>query len=245
MKKIKMILVILILLIIYIYVCNICLLPNNFILMQGEEFRINTLFGISLKHSDTLQTISNINNQKVNQTGKLDLSLNLFDLFKVKNINVNVIPKTTVVPIGLAIGMKLYTDGVLVVGMSEIEGKKPYENSGIRQGDRIIEINENQIDSTEDLMDAVNECNGEKISVKYIREERTINTSIQPVKNSDNEYKIGLWVRDAAAGVGTLTFYEPTSGMFATLRTWNNRCRHIRINKNCKWRASYNKYIIN
>ena len=50
-----------------------------------------------------------------------------------------------------------------------------------------------------------------------MHEEETIITSIKPVKNSDNEYKLGLWVRDAAAGVGTLTFYEPSSHMFATL----------------------------
>ena len=55
------------------------------------------------------------------------------------------ISKTSVVPIGKAIGMKLYTDGVLVVGMSEIEGKRPYENTGIQEGDRIIQINENDI----------------------------------------------------------------------------------------------------
>jgi ABC-type transport system involved in cytochrome bd biosynthesis fused ATPase/permease subunit len=96
--------------------------------------------------------------------------------------------------------------------MSEIEGKKPYENSGIKEGDRIIQINQNQIDNTDDLMKAVNKSDGNNISIKYVRDEKTITTSIKPLKNSSNEYKIGLWVRDAAAGVGTLTFYEPSSG---------------------------------
>ena len=118
---------------------------------------------------------------------------------------------------GNAIGMRMYTAGVLVVGMSEIEGKKPYEDSGIKEGDRIIQIEQEQIDNTNDLIDAVNQCKGDKISIKYIRDEKTITTSIKPVKNSNNEYKLGLWVRDAAAGVGTLTFYEPSSKMFATL----------------------------
>ena len=164
-----------------------------------------------------MQTASSLNKTKVNEVGKIDLNLSLFQLFTVKNIQVNVIPKTTVVPVGAAIGMKLYTDGVLVVGMSEIEGKKPYENSGIQEGDRIIQINQNDIDNTEDLMQVVNECNGQEITVKYVREEETITTSMTPVKNGDNQYKLGLWVRDAAAGVGTMTFYEPSTKMFATL----------------------------
>lgn len=220
MKLFKKIIIITFLLLIYIYVCNICLLPSSYIIMQGENLNLYTLLGLSIKENldyQTLQTSSTIEQAQINKIGKVNFSLNLFNLIPLKNIDVNVIPKTTVVPMGNAIGMKLYTAGVLVVGMSEIEGKKPYENSGIKEGDRIVQINQNQIDNTDDLMEAVNQSNGNKISVQYVRDEKTITTSIKPVKNSSNEYKIGLWVRDAAAGVGTLTFYEPASGMFATL----------------------------
>ena len=220
MKLFKKIIIITFLLLIYIYVCNVCLLPSSYIIMQGENLNLYTLLGLSIKENldyQTLQTSSTIEQTQINKIGKVNFSLNLFNLIPLKNIDVNVIPKTTVVPMGNAIGMKLYTAGVLVVGMSEIEGKKPYENSGIKEGDRIVQINQNQIDNTDDLMEAVNQSNGNKISVQYVRDEKTITTSIKPVKNSSNEYKIGLWVRDAAAGVGTLTFYEPASGMFATL----------------------------
>ena len=220
MKLFKKIIIITFLLIIYAYVCNISLLPSNYIIMQGENLRLYTLLGIRLIEESsyqTLQTSSTLEQEKINKIGKVSFRLNLFNLIPLKNIDVNVIPKTTVVPMGNAIGLKLYTAGVLVVGMSEIEGKKPYENSGIKEGDRIIQINQNQIDNTDDLMKAVNKSDGNNISIKYVRDEKTITTSIKPLKNSSNEYKIGLWVRDAAAGVGTLTFYEPSSGMFATL----------------------------
>ena len=222
MKTIKKIIIIALLLIIYAYVCYVAFLPSNYIIMQGENLKINTLLGTSLipkesNNLETVQAVSNINQTKVEQVGKIDFSLNLFQLFKIKDVSVNVIPKTTVVPVGEAIGMKLYTDGVLVVGMSEIEGKKPYENTGIQEGDRIIQINENEINNTVDLMYEVNASGGEKIDIKYVHEEKTMTASIKPVKNSDNEYKLGLWVRDAAAGVGTLSFYEPSTGMFATL----------------------------
>ncbi|MCI9245822.1 MAG: SpoIVB peptidase [Clostridia bacterium] len=71
--------------------------------------------------------------------------------------------------------------------------------------------------NTAELMKEVNASKGSRINIKYIREEETITTSMKPVKSGDEGYKLGLWVRDAAAGVGTLTFYEPETKMFATL----------------------------
>ena len=220
MKSYKKIIIVILLMLVFAYVCNITLLPSSYIIMQSENLNIFTLLGLYIKpkvNYQTMQTASNINKTKVNELGKIDFDLSFFNIFKLKEINVNVISKTKVIPMGNAIGMKLYTDGVLVVGVSEIEGKKPYENSGIKEGDRIVQIDKKAIDNTEDLMEAVNKCSGKEISVKYIRDNTTITTSIKPIKNSGNQYKIGLWVRDAAAGVGTLTFYEPSSGMFGTL----------------------------
>ena len=117
--------------------------------------------------------------------------------------------------------MKLYTKGVLVVGMAQIdvgnnEKKKPYENSGIEQGDIILEVNNSQIKNTQDLIDEVNNSEGKPLTIKYSKNEQTLNTSITPIK-TNNEYKIGLWVRDATAGVGTLTFYEPSTNLFMSL----------------------------
>lgn len=221
MKLYKKILIIFFLVVIFIYTCNITLLPNNLILIQGEMLNLKTVYGITLgEDADSegiLQASSNINKNKVSNIGKLDVKLNLFGKFKVKDMTVNVIPNTKVIPVGKAIGMKLYTDGVLVVGMSEINGKKPYENTGIQEGDRIIEINNEKVDSTDELIETVNKSNGKQIAVKYKRNEDIITTSIEPAKTDDDQYKLGLWVRDAAAGVGTMTFYEPSSGMFAAL----------------------------
>lgn len=221
MKVCYKILTILFLIIILVYTCNITLLPTSVILTQGETLELKTVYGITVtnltKEQSIMQTSSNINKNKVNDVGTLDVSLNLFGKIPVKGMEVEVIPKTTVIPVGKAIGMKLYTEGVLVVGMSEINGQKPYENSGIQEGDRIIEINHEDIDSTEDLIETVNHCAGKSVNITYKREEEIKTTSIEPVKTNENEYKLGLWVRDSAAGVGTLTFYEPSSGKFAAL----------------------------
>lgn len=212
-KRLSKILIILILLIIYIYVASICLIPNNIIIFEGESLNIPTLYGINicqnnkkndLIFSNTIQTVTNFDTKKIDEIGKINLSLNLFNKIPLKQIDVDIIKKTKVIPLGNAIGLKLYTRGVLVVGMSEIKGEneenyKPYEESGLKEGDMIIEVNNNQINNTEDLIQNVNSSKGNKIDIKYIREEQTCDTCIVPIKTEENEYKIGLWVRDAAA----------------------------------------------
>ena len=106
--------------------------------------------------------------------------------------------------------------------MSEIEGEdnkkyRPYENSGIEEGDTIIKVNEIEISSTDELVETVNSSGGKELKLEYVHDQETKECSITPVKQSDNEYKLGLWVRDSAAGVGTVTFYEPSTRTFGAL----------------------------
>ena len=127
-----------------------------------------------------------------------------------------------VIPVGEVAGIKLYTSGVLVVGTSGIENEKgeiykPFENADIQEGDSIIAINDNIVNNTEELIDAINMYNGEIINVKYLRKKEEKECKITPVKDKNGEYKVGLWVRDSAAGVGTITFYWDNMQTFAAL----------------------------
>lgn len=106
--------------------------------------------------------------------------------------------------------------------MSEIEGidekrYKPYENTGIEEGDSIISVNQNTISTTDELVETINKSGGKQVKIKYVHEKETKECSITPVKTGESEYKLGLWVRDSAAGVGTVTFYEPSSKNFGAL----------------------------
>lgn len=230
MNKLKQFFCIAILIVIYVYVCNITLLPNSVIIFEGEELNLKTVVGLKVKRANgTNMPVIQASNlgeseqsSKYETAGTFELNLNLFGTIPVKEIDVNVIPKTKVVPMGNLIGAKLYTSGVLVVGMSEIQGDdqqkhKPYEGSGIEEGDMIVEMDSKKIANTDELVETVNSSKGKAIQIKYVRNDEIITTGIQPIKSEDNEYKLGLWVRDAAAGVGTLTFYEPSTGKFAAL----------------------------
>ena len=95
---------------------------------------------------------------------------------------------------------------------------KPYEKSNIKEGDRIVEVNDNIITCTADLIENVNNSNGNAVKIKYINSDNIYNTEeVKPAKVSSSQYKLGLWVRDAAAGVGTMTFYEPSTKSFGAL----------------------------
>lgn len=209
--KIKPILLILFFLIIYVYICNITLLPNNIIIFQGEELNLKTIYGLKVNQKNSnisnykaMQTSTNLSEKVGDNIGTINLSLDLFGTIPLKEIDVNVLPRTRVIPLGNSIGLKLYTNGVLVVGMSEIRGidninYKPYENSGIEEGDMIIQVNNIAVKNTEELIKSVNKSKGSEIEIVYVRDNDEITTSIKPTKISDDEYKLGLWVRDAAA----------------------------------------------
>lgn len=225
------------LLIALIYISNITNLPSNVILFEGETLKLNTIFGVNIEteftsnpnierieNNETLTVAADAEDiEDLDCTGTINLSVKLLGA-KVKEINVNVIENVEVIPIGGVIGVKLYTNGVLVVGMSEIDGTdnskyKPYEGSGIKEGDIIVKVNKQEITCTNELTRAINNSKGNDMEVTYIRDGETLNATIKAVEAEDNTYKVGLWVRDAAAGVGTATFYEPKTKQFAALRT--------------------------
>ena len=217
MKKIKRAILIFLLLIILAYTTNITAIPNSVIIFQGEELNLGTTFGLYLKEKEekTVQTSSTIDNKNV--LSKKTVTISLFNLFDIKDLEINTIPETTVIPLGNLVGLKLYTNGVLVVGKSEINGQKPYANTGIEEGDIIVEINQKEITCTSDLIETVNDSNGQDLRIKYVRDGIEYTANMEAIRAEDNKYKIGLWVRDGAAGIGTITYYEPSNQNFAAL----------------------------
>ena len=117
---IKKVSILILLIIIYTYVVAIQSIPSNIVIFEGETISLKTIFGIKANlvyDNETVETISN-NQNPINEVGKKTVKLNLFENIFLKNINIDVLPKTTVIPVGNIAGIKLYTSGVLVVGMS-------------------------------------------------------------------------------------------------------------------------------
>ncbi len=126
----------------------------------------------------------------------------------------------TLIPVGKAVGMRIAADGVLVVGLSDVEsdGKtvSPAKDAGLKEGDLITAVGAEDIDSTQELKDALSD--GKTVEISFERDGTARKTSLLPVKSdADGDYKLGAWVRDSLAGIGTITYYDPDSGAFGAL----------------------------
>ena len=157
------------------------------------------------------------------EQGKNEMILELAGL-PVKKVDVNVLKDFKVIPGGQSIGVKLNTVGVLVVGhhlVTTSEGKvSPGESAGIQVGDIITEINGQKIENMSDVAPFVQKAGETDKPLKIVitRESGKVETELMPQKEkSEASYKLGLYIRDSAAGIGTMTFYHPESRKYGAL----------------------------
>ncbi len=125
-------------------------------------------------------------------------------------------------PGGMPFGVKLYTDGVIVVGISGVEtdsGKKtPASDGGIKVNDIITAINGKRVNTVDEVSTAIEQSGGCTVSLDIARDGQQIKIDITPVLSiTDNMYKAGVWLRDSTAGIGTVTFISPQNNAFAGL----------------------------
>ena len=128
----------------------------------------------------------------------------------------------SVIPVGRAVGIKLFSDGVVVVGTSEVttdHGKaNPAKDCGLKEGDIITHINATEVDSIEEVTALLQQLEGQAMSIRAIRDDKQVQLTAQAVLcSSDSTYKLGAWIRDSMAGIGTVTFVDPASGAFGAL----------------------------
>ena len=125
------------------------------------------------------------------------------------------------IPGGMPFGVKLCCEGVLVVGVGEVETgsgmKSPAKDAGIRVRDVIVGINGSSVASADDVVSAVAESAGEALSFDLKRGEEVLTVEVLPVESSEKKLRTGIWVRDSSAGIGTVTFIDPATGAFAGL----------------------------
>lgn len=149
-------------------------------------------------------------------------NLKLFGIIPVKEVTVTEKAEQKVMVSGEVFGIKLYTDGVIVVGIQEVQtdsGKKsPSGSAGIEVGDIIVAIDGENVYTSDQVQSILGANNGGNFEVKIKRGERYRDYTVTPVYcEREGCYKAGMWVRDSTAGIGTITFYNKQSGIFAAL----------------------------
>ncbi|MBE5735790.1 MAG: SpoIVB peptidase [Clostridiales bacterium] len=150
------------------------------------------------------------------------LDYKLFDLFNIKRLRVNVIEPDRYFAGGNSLGFTLQSKGLILIGGNYILSNngiaKPFEDSDLQTGDIITHINDIEVNTVTDINNILNDYDGSELLLTVKRQGEVLTIGIQPALDKlSNTYKLGLWVKEDAVGVGTLTFINATTGRFGSL----------------------------
>ncbi|MCS1350796.1 SpoIVB peptidase [Mechercharimyces sp. CAU 1602] len=153
--------------------------------------------------------------------GESDLTFHLFGKVPIKSVHVSVLPEIRVVPGGQSIGVKLKSQGVLVVGHHHLKKEEQgREKSPVFVGDYILSINGGKVRGVQDVARTIQEAGQQKqtVTLEVLRKGKKKDVVVKPqYDDSEGIYRIGLYIRDSAAGVGTLTFFDPKNEVYGGL----------------------------
>jgi len=158
-------------------------------------------------------------------TGTTELKLSLFGIIPFKTVKLQVIPDLKVIPGGQTIGVKVKSAGIMVVGHHQVrtggDSKiSPGEEAKLKLGDLIVEINGVRMNDMSKVSTIAQEAGqrGESLSLLVQRGKSRFHTRLKPAYDvEDKAWRLGLYIRDSAAGVGTLTFYSPEHRVYGAL----------------------------
>ena len=148
------------------------------------------------------------------------MDVKLFGWIPFKQVDIQVIEEQELIPVGVPVGIYVETDGILVVGVGEFTGEHgrncaPATNI-LQSGDDIRQLNGKAVDDKNEFIKEIEKSMGEEVILTIERDNETMDVKIKPEKNQSGEYKLGVWVRDNAQGVGTMTFID-ADGNFGAL----------------------------
>ena len=154
--------------------------------------------------------------------GTSHVDARLFGIVSLKRVEVKSYEGLSLIPSGRTFGVRLYGEGVCVVGLAEVDtGKKsvsPAAAAGLAVKDLLISINDSPIKTVTDLKTAVETSNGTPLRIRYRRGGTEKSTVLTPILDeADGKYKTGMWVKDSATGIGTVSFIDPKTGEFGAL----------------------------
>lgn len=193
-------------------------MSQNYKINRGQELKIDTIVPVTAVFDGTKESQSVGRN--AGETFEVDLKM--FGVIPFSTVEVEVVDEMYVAVLGNPFGMKTYTEGVLVVELTDVDSKDGYINpakmAGIKVGDYIKSVDGISVSCNEDLSEIVALSDGKPLSFETERDGKIIRCKVQPVKSNETDtYRVGIWVRDSSAGIGTLTFYSPSTGVVCGL----------------------------
>lgn len=193
-------------------------LPDSYLVSGGSELALNTPLAITAEElpPDTRLNVRAVISES--STARSISQLKLFGTVPIKTVAVRSVDRPVLVAGGNPFGIKMLTDGVLVVGLESIDGCCPAGDAGVRAGDILTSVNGRSVSSNADVRKALNAGRGGTAVITFTRSGYPHEVSVTPVYcGEDKQYKAGMYVRDSSAGIGTITYYDPQTGRFGGL----------------------------
>jgi stage IV sporulation protein B len=148
------------------------------------------------------------------------MKVRLFGILPFKQVDIQVIEDRKLIPVGVTIGIYVKTEGILVVGVGEFEGGNGVSHSPakyiLKSGDYILTVDGETVTQREEVVRRIEQSGGKEMILTIRREEEIMDVKVKPVADMSGAYKIGIWMRDDAQGVGTMTFIDE-DGNFGAL----------------------------
>lgn len=188
-----------------------------------DEYRDITLPFISLVGGDAAVPVSartdsggfaGVSSQKAEAV--------IFGVIPLKTVEVSVYDRVSLYPGGMTFGVRLHTNGVMLVGMTDVTTEngsaRPAYDAGLRINDLITKINGSPVTDVDEVIEKITGSEGKPVSVTVLRDGSELSFEITPIYSpTDDDYKAGIWIRDSAAGIGTVTYINPADNSFAGL----------------------------
>ncbi len=191
-------------------------LPDTIYLPEQSELALAQMPWLTpLQANGSVQAEGGQNGESYNAT------LGLWGVVPIKTVRVVQSQRRVVMVSGAPFGIKMFSDGALVVGFSDILGENGYCNpareAGIKLGDRIISVEGAPVHSNDELSAALKNSPSDTVNLQLERDDQPIILQVHLQHGTAGKGKLGVWVRDSSAGIGTMTFWEPESNRFAGL----------------------------
>ncbi|MBR4953210.1 MAG: PDZ domain-containing protein, partial [Oscillospiraceae bacterium] len=124
----------------------------------------------------------------------------------------------SLVPVGRTVGIDLSFGGVMVAELTDVDGQQsPAAAAGLQKGDIITHIGQTRVRCASDFVEAAEDFDGGGIKLELLRKGESTCVTVKPIKGDDGVYRLGLWLRDGISGIGTVTFYDPETGLYGAL----------------------------
>ena len=191
--------------------------PDEIITESSKPTNVSYIY--TLTYEDNL-SLRRSKEENIKDTYNVNVSF--LNIVPVKNSSLKVTEREYVAISGELFGIRLFTEGIIVVGVDDVKTSKgnvnPSEDAGLKKGDIILSIDSKEVRSCNQVSEIIEGSGGRVMKIQLKRNGRIFSIDFKAAySDSEGKYKAGIWIRDSAAGIGTMTFRDVKTGMFASL----------------------------